>query len=517
LSQNKHIVRTISRRERFTIVNSGKGNFNRLSRTDNRYKFSNSMVAGNISSGANNIGNKQSETLLTYTFVSDMERMFGEISGDGSLLKFKSMAHLSKDQKYPLNPNDIPFVQQLRKTDSTKTKTKRENMASSIIHSDDSISTRLFANWITSKYMFSLDKFIAIQEPTISKIMEDDKFEKTFKLEGGYTNYLAYNNEALIIVSQRKVEGDQERSEVYFEIFAKDIEVYYEYYEYVMALDETSKKDTLIIEFHSLYVDQFRGISSNVEYFKQDIFEDVISDFYAPYLDTNLLFEQYLTSRSVILQLTGQPGIGKSKLIALFVKYLTANTEYLVKDNIVKIARPATSEVLAEEEFWVKLRQDGFQALILDDVDHILQKRNESITSSEEKMHNEIIRKILTFTDGLTSQKSKILVSTNLEYHKIDKALIRDFRLFDSIELRALTFDEAKEIWVNTYELQSLQFDTVFTGVNKITSAKLSKEIESVLNHTQAGDDGSSRSYLKEKGISKVHSLRSRSNRIGLV
>ncbi len=408
-------------------------------------------------------------------------------------------------------------MQQVRKRNSTKTKTKRENMTSSIIHSDDSISTRLFANWITSKYMFSLDKFIAIQEPTVNKIMEGDKFDKTLKLGGGYTNYLAYNDEALIIVSQRKVEGDQERSEVYFEIFAKDIEVYYEYYEYVMALDETSKKDTLIIEFHSLYVDQFRGISSNVEYFKQDIFEDVIGDFYAPYLDTNLLFEQYLSSKSVILQLTGQPGIGKSKLIALFVKYLTTHPEHMTKDNVVKIARPATSEVLAEEEFWVKLRQDGFQALILDDVDHILQKRNESITSSEEKMHNEIIRKILTFTDGLTSQKSKILVSTNLEYHKIDKALIRDFRLFDSIELRALTFDEAKEIWINTYGMLSSQFDTVFRGIDEITSAKLSKEIESVLNREEDENDGLSKSYLKENGISKVHSLRSRSNRIGLV
>jgi hypothetical protein len=443
--------------------------------------------------------------------------MMKELDGSGSILKFKSMAHLSKDQKYPLNPDQMPFIQQIRKTDSTKTKIKRESMSSSIIHSDDSISTRLFANWITSKYMFSLDKFIAIQEPTVNKIMEDKKFDKTLKLGGGYTNYLAYNDEALIIVSQRKVEGDQERSEVYFEIFAQDIEMYYKYYEYVMALDETSKKDTLIIEFHSLYMDQFRGISSNVEYFKKDIFSDVINDFYEPYLDTDLLFEQYLESRSVILQLTGQPGLGKSKLIALFVKYLTEHPQYMTKDNVVKIARPATSEVLAEEEFWVKLRQDGFQALVLDDVDHILQKRNESITSSEEKMHNEIIRKILTFTDGLTSQKSKILVSTNLEYHKIDKALIRDFRLFDSIELRALTLDEAKEIWVRVYGLQAVQFDTIFAGAEEITAAKLSKEIEGLCSHTQSGDDGTNRTYLKEKGISKVHSLRSRSERIGLV
>ena len=147
MSQNKQIVRTLSRRERFTTVNSGKGNFNRLSRIDNRYKFSHSMIAGNISSGGDQLGGKHSETLLIYTFEDEMGRVLGEIRGDGSILKFKSMAHLSKDPKYPLNPNDLPFVEQIRKSNTTKTKIKRENMTS-IIHSDDSISTRLFANWI---------------------------------------------------------------------------------------------------------------------------------------------------------------------------------------------------------------------------------------------------------------------------------------------------------------------------------------------------------------------------------
>lgn len=387
----------------------------------------------------------------------------------------------------------------------------------SIVHADDSISTRLFAEWITSQYTFSLDKFISIQEPTIEKIMDDSRFERTLTLDGGYTNYLAINENAMLIISQNKVENEQERSEVYFEIFAKDIDVYYEYYNYVMALDKASKLDTLIIEYHSFSVSGHGMINSNVEYFQKDIFDDVIEDFYTPYLNAEVLFEQFMASRSVMLQLTGKPGIGKSKLIALFVKYLIKHPEYSKNNNIVKIARPASSEVLAQEDFWVKLRQEGFQALILDDVDHILQKRNDSVNSAEEKMHNEIIRKILTFTDGLTSQKSKILISTNLEYHKIDKALIRDFRLFDSIELRALSQKEAKKIWMGTYGLVAKSFKQMFSGMEEITAAKLSKEIESMLNHTSSSTQEEMKSYLKEGGISKVKSLRSQQSRIGLV
>jgi SpoVK/Ycf46/Vps4 family AAA+-type ATPase len=391
-------------------------------------------------------------------------------------------------------------------------------MANSMIHADDAISTRFFAQWLSERYPFSLDKFVAIQEPTIDKILADERFERTMKLGGGYTNYLAMNDEALIIVTKREVEGDKERSESYFELFAKDIDTYRDYFDFTMELDEASKLDTLVVEYHSIYLDQYKHINSNAEYFETSIFDEVIDAFYAPYLDTELLFEQFMQSRSAMLQLTGKPGIGKSKLIALFVKHLIAHPEYRRNsDNVIKIARPASSDILAEEEFWVKLRQDGFQALILDDVDHILQKRNESIDTEMEKLHNEIVRKILTFTDGLSSQKSKILISTNLEYHRIDKALIRDFRLFDSIELRPLKVEEAARIWSKTFGLDKGQFDETFEGLTEITAAKLSKEIESHVRIEQEGSGDAPKSYLKEEGISKVKGLRERRERAGLV
>lgn len=40
---------------------------------------------------------------------------------------------------------------------------------------------------------------------------------------------------------------------------------------------------------------------------------------------------------------------------------------------------------------------------------------------------------MLTFTDGLLHQKTKILITTNISYEKVDKVLVRDFRLFDSL------------------------------------------------------------------------------------
>ncbi len=508
---------TLTRRSRYAKIVSGKGNADRLSKYVQRLFMESTYSFCTITSNNNTITEKHYRSLLTHAFKNSAEYAASEFDGGGCILYFKEKSHLSRDAKYPFDVSNTAYTRLFMKRDTTDTKVKGESVSTSIIHSDDAISTRMFANWITSRYSFSLDKFIAIQEPTIEKILQSEKFDDAFELKGGYTNYLAYNDEALIIISQKSVEGEMERSKVFFEIFAKDIECYRAYYEWVMALDERSKQDTLIIEYHSIYADQFSGINANVEYFKKDIFEDVVNDFYAPYLDTDLMFKQYLESKSVILQLTGKPGLGKSKLIALFVKYLAEHPEYTGMQNKIKIARPATSEVLAEEDFWVKLRQEGFHALVLDDVDHILQTRNESITSSEEKVHNEIIRKILTFTDGLTSQKSKILVSTNLEYHKIDKALVRDFRLFDSIELRPLQYEEAKDIWIDRYGLDISVFESLFDGIEEITAANLSKEIEGIKNNFEFDKHAKTKSYLRENGISKIHSLRSRSGRIGLV
>lgn len=379
-------------------------------------------------------------------------------------------------------------------------------MESKIIHTDSSLSTRLFAKWVTERYTFSLDKITMIKDELIDIIINDSKYKKVIKLEGEYKNYLVINDDVMIIITQKQIENKSEKSTTFFELFAKDIDIFQQYYDEVISLNKSTNTDKIIVEYHSFSISQF-GSGSDIEYLKQDSFMQVMDDVYEPYLNVNMLFKQFLESKSPILQFTGKPGLGKSKLITLFIKYLLSNQKYLTKENKLKIARPATSEVLAEESFWVDLRQGNFQALILDDIDYILKERNQEITSSEDKIHNDIVNKLLTFTDGLLHQNIKILITTNVEYNKIDKALSRDFRLFDSLELRTLQHDEALSVWKNRFKLSEEVFNTIFTE-DEITPAKLAKEAEKQL-FSDNKELSRQVSYCKEEGISNVNKIRS--------
>lgn len=385
-------------------------------------------------------------------------------------------------------------------------------MNSSIIHNDDSISTRLFAKWISDRYSFSLDKFTKIQEEVAQIIINDTKYKKVVTLEGNYKNHLVFNDEAMIVLTQKSVEDEMEEIATFFEVFAKDIDTFDEYYSSIIELNKSTNKDKVVVEYHSFSPSSFESIADSVEFLNKDLFLSVNSDVYEPYLDVSLLFDTFLSSKSPVLQLTGKPGLGKSKLITLFIKHLLSKPECLQDGHNLKIARPASSEVLAKEEFWVSLRQGKFQALILDDIDYILQERNETISSSEDKMHNDIVNKMLTFTDGLLHQNTKILITTNVTYSKIDKALSRDFRLFDSLELRALTYEEALEIWQKRFELSDDDFENIFEDQQDITPARLSQEAEKFIKKE---DDSFARqaTYCKEANISKLEKIRNTPSR----
>lgn len=382
-----------------------------------------------------------------------------------------------------------------------------------MIHSDDSISTRLFANWVSKRYEFSLDKVTKIQEETMNHFIEQDIFEQTLNLKGGgFKNSLVFNDSVLIVFTQRQIDSESEKADTFFELFAKDFEAYKSNYNTIIEFDEAIKSNNIQVEYASFSMSPHMGVQESCEYYEKQIFDSVVGDVYEPYLDIDLLFEEFLNSKSPILQFTGKPGLGKSKLITLFIKHLLARPDYLYDQSILKIARPTESKILAEDDFWVALRQGNYKALILDDIDYILQQRNETLESSEDKLHNDIVNKMLTFTDGLLHQKTKILITTNISYKKIDKALSRDFRLFDSIELRALRQEEALNIWVNRFDLQKSSFDTVFKSKKEITPAQLASEAEKLL-YIQAKESTDQKSYCKEEGISKLKDIRQSTER----
>jgi SpoVK/Ycf46/Vps4 family AAA+-type ATPase len=384
-------------------------------------------------------------------------------------------------------------------------------MKTMMIHNDDSISTRLFAKWICERYDFSMDKVTKIQEETFFSILEDQRFHQTLKLRGGrYHNSIAFNDEAMVILTQEQIDEESEKAECFFEIFAKDVQTYKRYYEEIVARDDSVKSKNIMVEYISFSLAN-HGVIESTEYLKKELFENVAGDVYEPYLDVEILFEEFLNSKSPILQFTGKPGLGKSKLISLFIKYMLSRDEYLSGEGVLKIARPTESGVLASDEFWVQLRQSGCKALILDDIDYILQQRNETISSSEDKTHNDIVNKMLTFTDGLLHQKTKILITTNVSYKRIDKALSRDFRLFDSIELRALSSQEALGIWQSRFKLKEAQFFKIFHGENEITPARLASEAEKICFKAKKQEQFQ-RNYCKEKGISKIDEIRISSN-----
>ncbi len=380
-------------------------------------------------------------------------------------------------------------------------------MHTMMIHNDDSISTRLFAKWVCERYDFSLDKVTKIQEETFAHILEDPNYTHKLKLRGGrYHNSIAYNDEVMIILTQKQISLESEKADSFFELFAKDVETYKRYYQIITDYDDSIKSNNLMVEYASFSLSP-QGVIGSTEYLKKELFDNVVGDVYEPYLDIEMLFEEFMSSKSPILQFTGKPGLGKSKLITLFIKYMLSKEEYLNDDGVLKIARPTESRVLASDEFWVDLRQENYKALILDDIDYILQQRNETITSDEDKTHNDIVNKMLTFTDGLLHQKTKILITTNISYKKIDKALSRDFRLFDSIELRALNQKEALNIWQSRFNLKKTQFEKIFNGDKEITPARLASEAEKILFKSKKTEQ-KQRSYCKEEGVSKVDEIR---------
>lgn len=245
-----------------------------------------------------------------------------------------------------------------------------------------------------------------------------------------------------------------------------------------------------------------------------------ISEKYYPYIDTQIMFDQFFTGAENILLLVGEPGLGKSKMSTMALKHAYNNPDKLPYDKLeinpalenqfVSIVYVKSTDVLVNDKFWRDMSKIQADICIIDDLDYMLTKRDSEVMSIDDAKKNDFLNQFLSFTDGVEKTKTKFIITTNQKYNDIDAALLRKGRLFDILELRPLDQHEAIEIWKDN-GLTDTEFHQIF-HTHEILPADLGSEINKRLNKRI---EAPTASYLKEDGISKVEKA-ARVKKIGL-
>lgn len=168
-----------------------------------------------------------------------------------------------------------------------------------------------------------------------------------------------------------------------------------------------------------------------------------------PYLDLDAFVNNYITSKSPVLLLTGTQGTGKTRFIRHIVKtYVDSirrddpefdsrgddDYEYGPDERPCSIAYSTDTDALYDEDLYVSLRQNNYQFVILEDIDFSLASRREG---------NDLMHKFLALSDGFMASQCRILFSTNLNVNEVDPALVRPGRCYAAVETRALSYDES--------------------------------------------------------------------------
>ena len=268
-------------------------------------------------------------------------------------------------------------------------------------------------------------------------------------------------------------------------------------------VDTDSEESNIQISVDTMALVQGRFNHTNKFLERSDI--DYVSDLYYPYNKITKLFNEYFQSPESILLLTGDPGLGKSKLATLAMQFAIDNPEILPyplssENPYINLVFVRGIEILSSEEFWMELEEFTPDFVIIDDLDNMLTTREAEVQSQEDIIKNKFMNQFLSFTDGIEKRSTKFIITTNQNYKDIDSAILREGRLFDILEMRALNANEALEIW-NQEGLEEIHFSLTDS---EITAAKLSTEI---FKHKHKF---SNKDYLLEDGISKVQEAKDR-------
>lgn len=164
-----------------------------------------------------------------------------------------------------------------------------------------------------------------------------------------------------------------------------------------------------------------------------ELASDVVHDEAYPTLGAPVhdFISNYLQADETVLVLLGTPGTGKTKLVRAILGALSER-----KNESALVMYTADKKALENDEIFVKFITGPYEALVIEDADHLLLARSDG---------NHDLHRFLAIADGVVRAVGrKIIFTTNLpNINSIDEALLRPGRCFASVRTRPLNRDEA--------------------------------------------------------------------------
>jgi SpoVK/Ycf46/Vps4 family AAA+-type ATPase len=226
----------------------------------------------------------------------------------------------------------------------------------------------------------------------------------------------------------------------------------------------------------------YRGSNGSIESPRQLIKtsekSNIINELY-PDVDVEDLSTEFQTSDDSILILQGQPGVGKTMFIKLFLINHAGRTVAYCKDE----------KLMTSGSFWPYMIHSSYNTLVLDDLDFSLARRDET-----DEQSSSFISNLLSYSDGLfnSEERKKVIISSNQPFINMDPAICRPGRCFDFIELRPLEYEYALHVWQTTLGNATEDFYRVFgTDRKTISQAYIMTE------HKKLSRSKITRSYIK--------------------
>jgi len=346
------------------------------------------------------------------------------------------------------------------------------------VSNNDPIADSLWDAHIAKKFEYG-NMFYSIKKENTFEFL--DRIKKEFNVDKIF-NY-KYNDINVYIIETDnlflQVDERKDFTDLYF--FTRTREDHHKIFEIAFEYKYSDNEKSVDFDEYS-YINGNVSVKQNV--LNYDYFKDIMSDFY-PFLDAEKLIEYFLYGKENLLILGGEPGTGKSKFISLIIKWMLDNN---FKERPL-IASAKDINLLSMDSFWSKVKSSDL--LILDDLDFMLGSRDES---REDVQKNNFLSKLLSFTDGFLTNKTKIVITTNQPLSEMDEALLREGRLFDILNFRYLKKHEAEKI-LHKFDIE---YDII---ENEIPQSKIGSIIE---NYKKINTY--KRDYLKEN-ISLIHKL----------